>query len=493
MHGSSTPRTPVGQEDYMHRMLKRALLPAAVGVAAVALSAPAAQAGFNVQKCNGTSVVGGGSSFQKIIQQNFWTPNDLATGGFAGSNANLSYCLPGSPFNDNNNTVTYNSIGSGAGRKLFDSDGVAPYRAGNGPSRFFATDDAPTPTEIANMDAGDPSIATDDARVRIIPVATGAVTISVHFPDGCKWRSDYDWKVNNSDFTTRFKIPNSKWEQVFDGSIATWGDLLAISPTIPGISAITGSGKTNAQCVATPIKRVVRSDSSGTTFNFKQWLNAIDPAQSPSWDELAAGGLANLDWPNDSGATAVARGNGNGGVASTVAATSGSVGYVDLATARTSGFDMTAAATLLTADRTFWVPVQNGSATYLDPQTTEFGYKGGTTDRGAACNKATVVNIPGGADPTLDSDWSHTLAINSPAGYGVCIVTYVGAWDDSKDAYGFGSGGSEQNLARTVKDYVTYMTGGTGQSLLPRADYAKLPTSLVSIAQGGANAINWNK
>jgi ABC-type phosphate transport system substrate-binding protein len=477
----------------MHRMIKRALLPTAVGAAAIALSAPAANAGFNVQKCNGSSIVGGGSSFQKIIQQNIWTVNDNAQGGFAGSNANLSFCLPGSPFNDNNNTITYNSIGSGAGRKLFDSDGAAPYRGGNGPSRFIAFDDPPTPTEIANMDAGDPGIATDDARIRILPVGTGAITISVHFPDGCKWRSDYDWKVNNTDFTTRFKLPNARLEQVFDGTIATWGDLLRLSPTIQGISAIPGSGKTNAQCIATPITRVARSDVSGTTFNFKQWLNTIDPSQSPSWDEYAVGGLANLDWPNDSGATAVTRGSGNGGVASAVSATNGSVGYVDLATARTSGFDMTPAVDLLSADRKFWIPVQNGSAAYLDPQTQEFGFKSTSTDRGAACNKATVVNIPGGADPTLDSDWSRTLAINSPAGYGVCLVTYVGAWDDQKDAYGFGSGGSEQNLARTVKDYVTYMTGGTGQSLLPRYDYAKLPTSLISIAQGGAAAINWNK
>ncbi|HEX5146300.1 MAG TPA: substrate-binding domain-containing protein [Conexibacter sp.] len=477
----------------MHRMIKRALLPAAVGAAAVALSAPAAQAGFNVQKCNGASIVGGGSSLQKIIQQNIWTVNDGAQGGFAGSNANLSFCLPGTPFNDNNNTITYNSIGSGAGKALFDSDGAAPYRAGNGPARFFASDDAPTPTEIANMDAGDPSTTADDAHIRVIPVATAAATISVHFPEGCKWRTDYDWKVNNTDFTTRFKLPNTKWEQVFDGSISTWGQLLAISPTVAGISAIPGSGKTNAQCVSTPIKRAVRSDVSGTTYNFKQWLKSIDPSQSPSWDETDPGGLGNLDWPNDSGATAVARGNGNGGVAAVVAATNGSVGYVDLATARANGFDMTPADTLLRADRTFWVPVQNGSAQYLDPQTQEFAYKAGTTDRGAACNKATVTNIPTNADPTLDTNWSHTLAINSPAGYGLCLITYMGAWDDDKDAYGFGTGGSEQNLARTVKDYVTYATAGTGQSLLPRYDYAKLPTSLISIAQGGANAINWNK
>jgi ABC-type phosphate transport system substrate-binding protein len=477
----------------MQRFIKRALLPAAVGAAAVALSAPAAQAGFNVQKCTGSSIVGGGSSLQKIIQQNIWTVNDNAQGGFAGSNANLSFCLPGSPFNDNNNTITYNSIGSGGGRKLFDSDGVAPYRAGNGPSRFFATDDAPTPTEIANMDEGDPSISTDNAQVRIIPVATAAVTISAHFPEGCKWRSDYDWKTNGTDFTTRFKVPNTKWEQVFDGSITTWGQLLAISPSIPGISAIAGSGKTNAQCIATPIVRVARSDVSGTTYNFKQWLNTIDGAQSPSWDETAVGGLANLDWPNDSGATTVVRGNGNGGVAAGVVANNGSVGYVDLATARTNGFDMTPAASLLAADRTFWVPVQNGAGTYLDPQTQEFAFKVGTTDRGAACNKARIVNIPGGDDPTLRADWSRTLAINSPAGYGLCLVSYVGAFDDQKDAFGFGTGGSEQNLARSVKDYVTYMAGGTGQSLLPRYDYAKLPTSLATIALDGANAINWNK
>lgn len=477
----------------MQRFIKRALLPAAAGAAALALAAPAANAGFNVQKCAGTSIVGSGASFQKIIQQNAWTPNDLATGGFAGSNANLSYCLPGTTFNDNNNTITYNSIGSGAGRRLFDSDGAAPYRAGNGPDRFIGTDEAPPAAELTNINEGDPSIATDNGQIRIIPVAMGAITISVHFPDGCKWRTDYDWKVNNTDFTTRFKLQNAKWEQVFDGTITTWGQLLAISPTIPGISAIPGSGLTNAQCVNTPIKRAVRSDGSGTTYNFKQWLNTVDAAQSPSWDEQAVGGLANLAWPNDAGATAVLRGNGNGGVATQIVNNNGAVGYVDLATARTSGFTTTPAGSLLTADRQFWVPVQNGAATYADPQTQEFAYKSTSIERGAACNKATVANIPGGADPTLSEDWSHTIAINSSLGYGLCVISYALAWDDQKDAYGFGTGGSEQNLARTVKDYVNYMTGGTGQSLLPRFDYAKLPASIATTALNGGNAINWNK
>ncbi len=101
---------------------------------------------------------------------------------------------------------------------------------------------------------------------------------------------------------------------IFGSTIKTWND--------PAIAADNPSAK----LPDTPITVVHRSDASGTTNNFTHYLTL---AAGTSWT-LGTGDTVN--WSTDSKA-----GNGNAGVASLVKSTSGAIGYVDFADAKSSG------------------------------------------------------------------------------------------------------------------------------------------------------------
>ena len=68
---------------------------------------------------------------------------------------------------------------------------------------------------------------------------------------------------------------------------------------------------------------VHRSDGSGTTFNFTDYLSKI----SPDWTAKVGSNTA-VEWPIGIGA------KGNEGVANNVAQTKGSIGYVEYAYAK---------------------------------------------------------------------------------------------------------------------------------------------------------------
>jgi phosphate transport system substrate-binding protein len=95
---------------------------------------------------------------------------------------------------------------------------------------------------------------------------------------------------------------------IFMGTIAKWNDpaIAALNPdlTLPDLAIAVAH----------------RSDGSGTTFNFTDYLAKVSPAWA---DEI--GSDTAVEWPVGIGA------KGNEGVASTVAQTSGSIGYVEFA------------------------------------------------------------------------------------------------------------------------------------------------------------------
>ncbi|MFZ1153312.1 MAG: hypothetical protein WAN93_00245, partial [Solirubrobacteraceae bacterium] len=197
--------------------------------------------------------------------------------------------------------------------------------------------------------------------------------------------------------------------------------------------------------------------------------------------------------------TAVA---GKGGpLAAAVTATDGSIGYLDLATARKEHFDIE---NKKKNDHTYWIPLQTinpskanevGTNNYVEPTaipTAHIPANGATL--GANCTEADYRNIPStpASDPTL-GDWSNAIATGSTdtVTYPDCAITYDFAFDD--DAPVFGNTQIEQERARTVKDYLTAVESSTGQSGLSGADYGILPASIQTIAQNGVKAIDWNK
>jgi phosphate transport system substrate-binding protein len=99
--------------------------------------------------------------------------------------------------------------------------------------------------------------------------------------------------------------------KIFLGQITSWDDA-AIRKLNP-----------KAKLSATPIVVVHRSDGSGTTFNFTNYLSKV----SEDW-KTKVGENSAVEWPAGIGA------KGNEGVANNVANTKGSVGYVEYAYAK---------------------------------------------------------------------------------------------------------------------------------------------------------------
>jgi phosphate transport system substrate-binding protein len=99
--------------------------------------------------------------------------------------------------------------------------------------------------------------------------------------------------------------------KIFMGEIKTWND--------PAIAKLNASVKLPAQ----PIVVVHRSDGSGTTFIWTDYLSKV----SPEWKSKVGVNTA-VEWPVGLGA------KGNEGVANNVGQTKGSIGYVEYAYAK---------------------------------------------------------------------------------------------------------------------------------------------------------------
>jgi phosphate transport system substrate-binding protein len=95
--------------------------------------------------------------------------------------------------------------------------------------------------------------------------------------------------------------------KIFMGQITTWDDP-AIKKLNPSVSL-----------PSTKISIAHRSDNSGTTFNFTDYLSSV----SPAWKSQIGSGVA-VNWPVGSG------GKGSSGVAALVSQTPGSIGYADV-------------------------------------------------------------------------------------------------------------------------------------------------------------------
>jgi phosphate transport system substrate-binding protein len=106
--------------------------------------------------------------------------------------------------------------------------------------------------------------------------------------------------------------------KIFAGQVKSWDDA-AIKALNPGVAL-------PRQAIAV----VHRSDGSGTTFNFTNYLSKV----SPDW-KSKIGEAAAVEWPVGIGA------RGNEGVANNVAQTKGAIGYVEYAYAKQNKLNYT--------------------------------------------------------------------------------------------------------------------------------------------------------
>jgi phosphate transport system substrate-binding protein len=103
-------------------------------------------------------------------------------------------------------------------------------------------------------------------------------------------------------------IDGATLANIFLGQVKSWDD--------PAIKALNPTAKLTRQAIAV----VHRSDGSGTTFNFTDYLSKA----SPDWKSKVGSSTA-VEWPVGIGA------KGNEGVAGNVAQTKGAMGYVEYA------------------------------------------------------------------------------------------------------------------------------------------------------------------
>ena len=169
-------------------------------------------------------------------------------------------------------TVNYDPVGSGGGREQFTSGGVA-----------FAGSDAALDEEesaAANETCGGGFIQ--------LPNYISPVAVAFNLPGIDSLNMDADTIA-----------------QIFDQQITTWDDP-AIADQNPDVDLPD-----------TPITPVNRSDESGTTENFVEYLAAAAPG---SWTYETSG-----DWPVSGGEAA----QGNSGVVQAINSGEGAIGYAD--------------------------------------------------------------------------------------------------------------------------------------------------------------------
>jgi phosphate transport system substrate-binding protein len=117
----------------------------------------------------------------------------------------------------------------------------------------------------------------------------------------------------------KLRLTGALLADIYLGKVATWNDP-AIAALNPGVSLPAGK-----------ISVVHRSDGSGTTFNFVNYLSKV----SPEWKSKIGEGTS-VGWPSGVG------GKGNEGVAAYVKQIKGSIGYVELAYATENAMAFTA-------------------------------------------------------------------------------------------------------------------------------------------------------
>jgi phosphate transport system substrate-binding protein len=172
-------------------------------------------------------------------------------------------------------TVSYDAVGSGGGREQFIAGGVA-----------FAGSDAALTEEEGELKKA--ASRCEPGQLVEIPAYISPIAI-----------------VYNLEGVESLQLSAETLAGIFSQKITTWNDP-AIAKENPG-----------AELPSTRITPVNRSDESGTTQNFTEYLSEVDPK---GWPYEVSG-----DWPVKGGEAA----NGTSGVVEAVAAGDGAIGYAD--------------------------------------------------------------------------------------------------------------------------------------------------------------------
>ncbi len=275
--------------------------------------------------------------------------------------------------------LNYQSIGSGGGIRQF-TDGTVDFGASDAPMT-------------------DSAIAAVGGNVLHIPTVLGAVVVTYNLPG----------------VTKQLRLTPAIVADIFLGKLTKWNDA-RIGGTNPGVTL-----------PATDILVVHRSDGSGTSYIFTDYLSKV----SSDWQQHVGKGTS-VNWPVGLG------GKGNEGVAASVGQTPGSIGYVELAYA--------------SQNKLAYAALQNHDGKYINP------------------TLQAVTAALAAAMKTMDASTDFRVSITDAPGadaYPIASMTYLllhKQYDDVAKA----------------KALVTFVWWGetVGQSKATSLGYAPLPAAL---------------
>jgi phosphate transport system substrate-binding protein len=284
--------------------------------------------------------------------------------------------------------INYQSIGSGGGIQQITNQTV-----------FFGATDGPMTAEQLKAAPG---------TILHFPTVLGAVVPVYNIPG----------------ITEELKFTGPVLADIYLGKIRKWND--------PGIAKLNPGVK----LPATDITIVHRSDGSGTTYIFVDYLSKVSP------DFKAQVGVnTSVKWPVGVG------GKGNEGVSGLVTQTPGSIGYVELIYAL--------------QNKIAFGPVQNGAGEFVK----------GSVD---AVTKAAAA-----AAATMPADFRVSITNAQGAGaYPISSFTWILMYEDPKD----------KAAGKAMVDFMRWALTD-GQKYCADLGYAPLPASVVMLEQTALDRI----
>ncbi len=276
--------------------------------------------------------------------------------------------------------INYQSIGSGGGiRQLVER------------TVFFGASDQPMSDEMLSKAPG---------AILHFPTVLGAV-VPVYNIEG---------------LSTQIKFTGPILADIFLGKITKWNEP-ALMKINPGVS-LPSSAITVAH----------RSDGSGTTFVWADYLSKI----SPEWKQKV-GANSSLNWPVGVG------GKGNEGVAGLVTQSPGSLGYVELVYALQNKISYGA--------------VQNQAGEFVNPEI------------------KSVTAAAAGAMATMPKDFRVSIT-NSPGqgAYPISSFTWILLYENPEN----------KEHAGVINDFMKWSLSD-GQPMAETLGYARLPEALVTM------------
>jgi len=286
--------------------------------------------------------------------------------------------------------INYQSIGSGGGIKQF-TEGTVDFGATDGPMK-------------------EDQLAAVQGNVLHIPTVMGAVVLTYNLAAAGP---------------TQLKLDGPTIADIFLGKITKWNDRRLVAAN-PGVSL------PNQDIIV-----VHRSDGSGTSYIFTDYLSKI----SPEW-KTKVGNANSVNWPAGLG------GKGNEGVTQQVKQSDGAIGYVELIYA--------------ISNQLSYAQVKNSTGAFIVPSLASVT---------AAAASATFA-------PDTDFRVSITDAPGADA-YPISSFTWLLVKPDMAD---------EAN-GKSLKGYLDWMVTDEAQQMAAELHYAPLPAPVVALVKERINAL----